>query len=445
MARDAKRRMIVLDLFWTRDKDPRVPLGHASLLAALARDPNVEVRSVVVAVNADDVVVEGVVEAIMAHADGLGANEVDLAAGAYVWGEVMLRAILSGLRRRGFRGRIILGGPQVSYAGATLEQHYPEADLVVRGYGEDALSFLVRSHDASECPGVHRAGEVDRCGQASVALEALPSPWLDGIIPLTGQRFVRWETQRGCPYSCSFCQHREAGARLRRRRLDGGRIGREIEMFCAATVDEIAVLDPIFNLGDHAVEVLEQFAERSFSGRLALQCRAECIDPGFLDVAASLNVKLEFGLQTIHADEGKAVQRMNRIDKVDETLAEVRRRGIDHEVSLIFGLPTQTLASFEATLSWCLEREIPTIKAFPLLLLRGTALERDRERWGFEDGGGAMPSVVASKSFDRSDWLAMARLSEALERSEGRHPGTLDELRSSAAQLEPNASRWQPG
>lgn len=44
------RRVVLVDFYWTRDKDPRVPLGHASLLAALRAD-GVEVRSVVIAVN----------------------------------------------------------------------------------------------------------------------------------------------------------------------------------------------------------------------------------------------------------------------------------------------------------------------------------------------------------------------------------------------------------
>ena len=29
------RRVIVVDFYWTRDKDPRVPRGHASILTAL--------------------------------------------------------------------------------------------------------------------------------------------------------------------------------------------------------------------------------------------------------------------------------------------------------------------------------------------------------------------------------------------------------------------------
>ncbi|RDJ94133.1 hypothetical protein B4Q13_16875, partial [Lacticaseibacillus rhamnosus] len=64
-----------------------------------------------------------------------------------------------------------------------------------------------------------------------------------------------------------------------------------------------------------------------------------------LDAAAALDTCLEFGLQTIHEREGEAVLRRNHIGRVDDVLAGVRRRHIDHEVSLIFGLPEQTLAS----------------------------------------------------------------------------------------------------
>lgn len=437
------RRIILLDLFWTRDKDPRIPLGHASLLSSLRRDEGLDVCSVVVPVNAGNDGVESVTERILSLAGGGGAGSVDLAAGAYVWGENMLRGILASLRRRGFRERIVLGGPQISYAGPGLESLYPEADVFVRGYGEDALLAVASSPRRQPIVGVHHAGDADRCEQAHIDLEGLPSPWLDGTIPLTGQGFVRWETQRGCPYRCAFCQHREAGGRLRHRQLASSRVARELALFCDSAVRDIAVLDPIFNLGDQSVAILEGLASRRYQGRIALQCRAETCDIAFLDAAADLETTLEFGLQTTHPAEGRAIQRMNRIDRVETTLAEVRARGIDHEVSLIFGLPLQTLHSFKESVRWCIERRIPRIKAFPLLLLRGTALDTQRARWGFVDGGGSMPMAVASGTFSSSDWLEMARISEALAVSEGRHPRTLEELLELAATLQPRYSRWQ--
>ncbi|MBK8409230.1 MAG: radical SAM protein [Sandaracinaceae bacterium] len=436
--------MLLVDFTWTRNKDPRVPLGHASLLAALHTEATLEVRSLVVAVNTPHCRPHSVVSRILMETSDCLPSAIDVAFGAYVWGEDTLTAVLRGLRARGFQGRIIVGGPQISYSGAGIDGLYPEADVFIRGYGEQALRQLARSPERQAITGVHFRGEADVVAQASVDLEKLPSPWLSDLIPIAEGSFVRWETQRGCPFRCGFCQHREAGARLLRRSLGLPRIEAEIDLFCRAGVGEIAVLDPIFNAGPHAVGVLQRFVDHGFAGRLALQCRAETVTTEFLDVAGQLNVCLEFGLQTIHTDEGRAVRRGNNVARVDETFAAVRARGIQHEVSLIFGLPHQTLASFKASVDWCLARRVPVLKAFPLMLLRGTELEREREKWDLVDTGGAMPMVIESSSFTRDEWEVMAQLAEALSGTEEHHPLSVAELEEMAHALTPDLFRWLP-
>ncbi|MBI4814830.1 MAG: hypothetical protein HY791_01150 [Deltaproteobacteria bacterium] len=179
-----------------------------------------------------------------------------------------------------------------------------------------------------------------------------------------------------------------------------------------------------------------------FKGRLSLQCRAELITAEFLDVAQMLDVVLEFGLQTIHRNEGAEIDRVNDLEKVDRVLAEVRRRSIRHEVSLIFGLPCQTLGSFSSSVQWCLERQVPVIKAFPLMLLRGTRLDQKRDRWNLRESGASMPMVVSSSSFDRREWEQMARIAEALIATEGGHPSDVVALLPLAKSLEPNLRRW---
>jgi radical SAM superfamily enzyme YgiQ (UPF0313 family) len=440
----ANRRIILVDFYWTRDKDPRVPLGHASILTALRERGGLQVCPIVLAVNEGRLDVEGVVQAILREVQDEDPTDVDVAIGTYVWGEDLLQQVLRLLRASGFRGRVILGGPQISYSGRGLERIYPEVDAFVRGYAEEALATLAMTAQAQPIAGVHWAGTPDVLGQTEVNFEALPSPWLTGTIPLTGQSFIRWETQRGCPFRCAFCQHREPGARLARGTLSLARIGAEIDLFCKSGVRDIAVLDPTFNMAPHAVWALKRFDECDFAGRLSLQCRAEMIDDAFLEAASALDVRLEFGLQTVHPKEARAIHRHNQLDRVDKALEKVRSRGIYHEVSLIFGLPLQTLESFETSVAWCLERGVPVIKAFPLMLLRGTALERDRETWGLLDSGGVMPMVQRSSSFGVDDWRAMERISKALRLTEGRHPKDLGELKALAAAQDPDIFRWIP-
>lgn len=435
------QQIVLVDFYWTRNKDPRVPLGHASLLASLKTLPNIDVHSLVYTVN-KRVSKDDVVQDILRLAKGCPHSSTSVAFGAYVWGEALLQSVLPELRRQGFRGRIILGGPQISYSGLGLESIYPDADVFVRGYGEDALCLVAQSEPGAVIPGVVWSNQRDQVQQANVDLEALPSPFLTGLIPLRRQAFVRWETQRGCQFRCAFCQHREAGSRLTRRNLGLPRVEAEIELFCGSSVREIAVLDPIFNMSPHAIGILDRFGDLGFSGRLALQCRAEMITDEFLDSAQSLDVKLELGLQTIHQNEGKAIKRQNHIGKVDIALRGIRERSLSHEVSLIFGLPNQTLQSFEESVQWCLSRGVPTIKAFPLMLLRGTELDLNRAQWSLKDSGGTMPMVTSSNSFNEESWNAMASLSEALIATEGSHPKTISELYEVADALAPVQERW---
>ena len=91
-----------------------------------------------------------------------------------------------------------------------------------------------------------------------------------------------------------------------------------------------------------AKNILKRFLSNNFQGRLSFQCRAEMTDDEFIDLASQLNVRLEFGLQTIHKEEGRAVNRINNMKKVDSVMSKVLKENIECEVSLIFGLPCQT-------------------------------------------------------------------------------------------------------
>jgi radical SAM superfamily enzyme YgiQ (UPF0313 family) len=404
-----ERCLVLVSLDWLRPKDPRVSLGHASLRARLAALPNLEVIPVAVAVNAPGFDRAHLLATILRRVrDG-----ADIAIGVYIWNEPVVQWLLPALRGAGFTGRIVLGGPQISYAPAGIAGVYPDADVLIRGYGEDALAEVVRADAPRPIAGVTWRGGIETVIPASVDLAGIPSPILSGIAPV--QPFMRWETQRGCIYACSFCQHRDSGARPRQRRLANQRIAAEVDVLVAGGVRDIAILDPIFHTNPAAVDILGRFADRGYTGRLSLQSRFELVDDAFLDACEGVHVRLEFGLQTIHRPEMKAIHRMNDLAAADAVIAKLHARGIPFEVSLIYGLPAQTLASFEASVIWCRQRGVPVLRAFPLMLLRGTELERDRAKWNLRESADAIPVVVSSDSFSNDEWGQMQEIADRLD------------------------------
>jgi radical SAM superfamily enzyme YgiQ (UPF0313 family) len=435
------RRLMLVALDWIRPKDPPMSLGVASIKAMLdyRAVPNITASW---SVTNADFHPKRITQYILENCD----QHTDLAIGSFVWNENAVQKILKTLRKEGYSKPIILGGPQVSYVKSGLEALYPEANIFIRGYGEEAVvNLMQRTESFAPISGVHYAGQPDLGLSATAKLDDLPSPFLTGIIP--PQRFIRWETQRGCPFRCAFCQHRESDAKAIRRSLGTNRIHAEIDWITShPVIQDIAVLDPIFNSGSEYLAVLDRLAAGRYGGRIALQCRLEMMTPPFLDRVAALGrtarVVLECGLQTIHRDEQRAIDRGNNMPAVARALREAARRGVECEVSLIFGLPHQTLHSFRESVDFCRRHGAARIRAFPLMLLRGTPLHARRDELGLVEGyaddddtagggggggsgaetlgeerllGKGIPHVVASPSFTRDDWRDMLRIARQLE------------------------------
>lgn len=422
-----RRELIMISLDWTRPKDPPMSLGHASILANL-KHKNLSVVEKSFAVNKPEFSTKEVVDFILHNASQ--KRDCDLALGAFVWNEPAIQTILPELRRAGFTGRIILGGPQISYVKNGVENYYPHGDVFIRGYAEEALAQLVMSHEEKPTiPGVHYAKEPDLGISAKINFEDSPSPLLSGQIK--PQRFIRWEAQRGCPFRCSFCQHRESDSSQQRRHFQKSRIMQEIEWICAhPVIQDIAVLDPTFNSGPNYLSILEEFYKQKYQGKLSFQARMEMVIPEFLGSIERLNqageAVLEFGLQTIHPSEQDVIQRPNNLRKIIKVLSDTKKRKIPTEISLIFGLPGQTVESFQASIDFCKEHGAGKIYAFPLMLLRGTPLHDRKNELGLIESSDfhldeipriqrGIPQVVASRSFSFDEWQQMAQMAAELE------------------------------
>lgn len=403
--------VVLVSLDWRRPQDGRTGLGIASIAAAL-QAAGAPCKIIDAQVNCPSFSLEQVQRQLVEAVSEVGEPCL-VGFGVYVWNDDEVLHLIRQVQRPGVT--VVLGGPQISYmkAGA-LEAAYPQADFFVRGQGELAMVTLATG-ESTAGSGIHRAGTPDLGGKADHDLLVLPSPWLAGTAPL--QRNIRWETARGCPFRCTFCQHREPGARLINQTFHSGRLEQELALFAAHGVERISVLDPIFHRNsDRAIEILEMAKAAGLRSHLSLQCRFELCTPEFLDALDGLSVTLEFGLQTAIEAESRLIGRANNMAVVERTVRDITDRGFDYEVSLIYGIPSQTCNSFQQSVDWCLDRQIPRIRAWPLMLLRGTPLYEQRDLYGFVEGGDQrIPTVIASNSFNEADYDRMQQIAHMLE------------------------------
>ena len=113
------------------------------------------------------------------------------------------------------------------------------------------------------------------------------------------------------------------------------------------------------------------------------------------------------------------------MSKVKKVLIETQQRNIETEVSLIFGLPGQTVQSFKESVQFCFDYCVPTIYAYPLMLLRGTPLYDAKAQLQLIESSDLdlkidrvqenIPHVIASPTFTYEDWCTMAEIAESLD------------------------------
>jgi len=423
-------RILIVNLGLGHPPDPLVSLGAAGLFASVRASCSEPSALLSIDVAGRRAGPAQVCHEILRRV-GVGDSAAVVGLGAYVWNDELVRATVRALRSAGFLGRIVIGGPQVTY-GTTPDRDYPGADVFVRGYAEQALPAIC-SGDGSGLAGVQLARQPESSGLCRFDLAACPSPYLTGVLPVRpGQQVVRWETQRGCFYRCAYCQHRDPGSRPDVQVVPFERLDAEMDLFTARHVGEVKVLDPVFNSSGHAVRVLDGYRRRGFRGRLTVECRPELVNPEFVEGCAGLQVVPELGLQTIHAAEGRLVDRPVRLERIERAFGLLGQAGLRYVVTIIYGLPGQTIESFRATVDFCLRLSVPDVRAFPLMLLKGSGLDVRKRELGLETAPGRMPTVVRSPTFDERDLAVMARLAHALKAYGGRYPRSVAELEALA-------------
>jgi len=324
-----------------------------------------------------------------------------IALSAYSWSENLVQMLVNYIRPN-FSGKIILGGYEITaLPKKELIDVYENVDYYIKGHAEFALEeiFSGRTNDSVlDFP---------------LRNKDLVSPYLTGILPLNTKK-IYWESKRGCSYTCGFC---EWGNSLKGKvyRLDDDRLDKELELFSKYKFEEINVIDATFLLTQKDIEIFRKLLDIP-NTKITFQVRFEKIDSElgnrFLSICEKNRdrVSLEFGLQTIHVVEMKSINRVNNLDSVKRVMSKLNQKEIDYSVSIIYGIPGQTIDSFDETINFIKDNGCVKFSAFPLQIPKNSAIHRNKERNQVKEHSGqsfSLSFVKESYSFTESDWEQM--------------------------------------
>jgi radical SAM superfamily enzyme YgiQ (UPF0313 family) len=404
------KKLLIISFDIIRESDPEISLNIGSILAFLKSDPRYgKLYSVNhYSINLFDIQNPKPDEILKDLEQMWLLNSFDfIAIGLYIWAEYLIKDFINAIRYRGYENKIILGGPQINNINE-LKVQYPNVNHFIIGYAEKSLLTLLTTD------GNYKELILEK----QPVFKDLQSPYLTGNIQLKhGQGSIRLESKRGCPYNCSYCAHRDIrNTNYHYIKLE--RIKEELRLFKEMAVQKINIIDPTFNVGTSYLDILDECQKLEIKSIISLQVRFENIvgkkGSIFIEYCRNLNINLEFGLQSIHDIELKALNRSNNIKQIIRIIQILNQYNIYFEVSLMLGIPNQTLQSFQESVRFAIENGCKNIRIFPLKLLRGTDLWENQAKWELIQelrGKYNIPYVVSSNTFSRDDWFKMVDFS----------------------------------
>jgi hypothetical protein len=182
----------------------------------------------------------------------------------YVWNEQISLRIASELRKINEKCLIIFGGPQVPDDAEQYMRSNRFIDIAVHGEGEHVFALILQTpvsttdwREWTNIPGIsYLIGNTfitnPKAGRLK-SLDAIPSPYLTGVFDSiiknnpNEQWLGLWETNRGCPFSCAFCDWGSA-IQVKISKFDENRLYKEIDWFASHKVEFIFCCDANYGI-----------------------------------------------------------------------------------------------------------------------------------------------------------------------------------------------------
>ncbi len=172
---------------------------------------------------------------------------------------------------------IVLGGPHVPNIPKDFFKNYKYVDILVHGEGEMPfqnifLEYLNDTPDLAKVKGIsyHKNYEciTNERGEKLDKIIDTPSAWTSGFLDQAIEEYrergepidVLWETNRGCPFTCTFCYWGTLETnKLRQITMD--RLESEIKYFSQKKVDLIWICDANFGILKRDYQIAEMLAD----------------------------------------------------------------------------------------------------------------------------------------------------------------------------------------
>lgn len=286
----------------------------------------------------------------------------------YLWNWEYNKTLARMIRAAFPKCLIVFGGTQAPNASAGFFAEHPYVDLLVHHEGELTFveilrEFFLPQPDYTKIPGLSVRVNGNQTLKTPPAarikdLSKLPSPYLSGVFDfLADQPFVlnvSQETNRGCPYACTFCDW--GGSTFDKIfTMDEARLLEEFEWFGKHKVEYLFNCDANYGIMPRDRELTEKMiairAKHDGYPRKFRMCTAKNSGDKIFEIAkllndAGMNKGATLSFQSMDAHTLQIIRRSNiKLEVFSALMGRYRQAGIPTYTELIMGMPGETYES----------------------------------------------------------------------------------------------------
>lgn len=294
----------------------------------------------------------------------------------YVWNWKRTYEVIQYVRKNFPQCLIVIGGPEPHYSLEWMQKH-PEVDLLVPYYGEEVFTQILienlKEKNFSALPGLITQ-KYHNTNTLYPAFDKIPSPYLNGFFdqllkelrPETKSVRCVFESNRGCPYSCTFCDiGSKAYQKLQVFPLEN--CFKELAWIVKNNIAVVDVADSNFGILPRDEEIVDELirlkAQYSWNGRFLPTWSKVKSDKVLAIAKKIIHGKLDtiFGLslQSFHAKTLENIKRKNAFDlqQLSDIVLDMNKSDVPVYTELIFPLPGDTLSQFTEDIYRMLDME----------------------------------------------------------------------------------------
>ncbi len=344
----------------------------------------------------------------------------------YTWNAAEFLALIREMKASCPELLIVAGGPHVQQAEDYLFED--PIDLIVLGEGEETFQELLDNPSKDNWANIAglaylKNGELIKTAERKrrIDLDALPSAL--NVVPLTDKNgkalydSISYETSRGCPFKCAFCEWGTGAIGTKMYQFSLERVERDWRQIVAAGIKDIWLADSNFGaLKDDLAKaqlICDLKAETGYPSTFATSWSKKH-SPRVQQIVLLLNKHgllphYQLALQTLTPLALELSNRTNMSSNKYEPIAkEMAAEGVPIAAELIWGLPGDNLRDFESNLDTLLAT-FPNINIFGYTLLPGTEFYEKRHEYRIDTipvagyGKAKGEYVVGCHTFDRNE------------------------------------------